>query len=48
MSYTKSNCRVILWSLNTAFGTWGEAAFREILAVERNTPVNPSYLFMAA
>ena len=45
--YTKDNCRVILWALNAAFGTWGEAAFREILAVERNTP-NPSFFFMAA
>jgi len=46
--YTKNNCRVILWALNAAFGTWGERAFREILAAERNTPINPSYLFMAA
>lgn len=29
--YTKDNCRVILWGLNAAFGTWGEDAFREIV-----------------
>ena len=28
--YTEDNCRVILWGLNAAFGTWGQEAFREI------------------
>lgn len=33
--YTKDNCRVILWCLNTALGSWGEhlafAAWRAVL-----------------
>ena len=28
--YTKDNCRVILWSLNCAFSTWGAEDFSEI------------------
>jgi hypothetical protein len=28
--YEQSNCRVILWALNTAFSWWGAEAFREI------------------
>ena len=28
--YTQKNCRVILWGLNAAFGTWGENAFQDI------------------
>lgn len=29
--YIEGNCRIILWSLNTAFSWWGEEAFRPIV-----------------
>ena len=42
--YTQDNCRVILWSLNAAFGTWGADAFRDIafawLGVTEQKPEN--------
>jgi len=32
LGYTQDNCRMILWALNTAFATWGEAQTAEIMA----------------
>jgi len=28
--YTEDNCRLILWALNAAFGTWGSEVFENI------------------
>ncbi len=30
--YTSENCRVIVWALNAAIGTWGEDTLREVMA----------------
>ncbi len=50
LGYTQDNCRVIVWALNAAFGTWGEAAFRDLSLQwhKRSNATNPSYLFMSA
>lgn len=30
LGYSKDNCRIVLWSLNAAFGNWGSAEFKII------------------
>ena len=47
--YTEDNCRVILWALNAAFGSWGEAVFRDIsLAWLERSEAKPTNSYIMA